>query len=62
MIQLEGFVIASQKNKVYHLKKALYGLRQALRAWYSNIDEYLKEKGLHHNSVDYNLYYCFEDG
>jgi hypothetical protein len=27
-------------NKVYKLKKALYGLRQAPRAWYSKIEPY----------------------
>lgn len=30
--QPEGFVISGKQNKVYKLKKALYGLRQAPRA------------------------------
>lgn len=34
----EGFVIQGQENKVYRLKKALYGCRQAPRNWYSRID------------------------
>ena len=31
--QPEGFVITGQEVKLYKLKKALYGLRQAPRAW-----------------------------
>jgi hypothetical protein len=62
MTQVEGFVVAGQKNKVCHLKKAFYGLEQALHAWYSKIDEYLKEHGLHHSNANYNLYYYLENG
>jgi hypothetical protein len=43
MTQLEGFVVVGQKSEVCHLKKALYCLKQAPRAWYSKINEYLKE-------------------
>jgi hypothetical protein len=31
-------------NKVYKLKKALYGLRQAPRAWYSKIESYFSQE------------------
>ncbi len=30
VIQLEGFVVIGQKNKLCHLKKTFYGLKQAL--------------------------------
>ena len=34
----EGFIIPGQEEKVYVLKKVLYGLKQALRAWYNKMD------------------------
>ena len=33
MEQLQDFEVEGKENNVYKLKKALYGLRQALRAW-----------------------------
>ncbi|RVX16307.1 Retrovirus-related Pol polyprotein from transposon RE2 [Vitis vinifera] len=41
--QPEDFV--ADPEKVYLLKKELYGFKQAPRAWYSRIDEHLKKKG-----------------
>lgn len=38
MMQPEGFVIKGQERMVYKLRKALYELRQAPRAWYSKVD------------------------
>lgn len=35
--QPPGYVRKGEKHKVYKLLKALYGLRQASRAWYSRI-------------------------
>jgi len=44
-------------------KKALHGLKQAPRAWYSRIDSYLLQMGFEKSGVDPNLYYivCGED-
>ena len=36
-----GFVVGGEEEKVYLLKKVLYGLKLAPRAWYSRIDEHL---------------------
>ena len=41
--QSDGFAIKRHEDEVYLLKKALYGLKQAPRAWYSKIDEQLKQ-------------------
>jgi hypothetical protein len=38
--QPQGFVTKGQEEKVYKLKKILYRLKQAPRAWYSEIDNY----------------------
>ena len=53
--QPEGFVKEGEEHKVYRLIKALYGLRQAPRAWNARLDKCLKELGfkrcLHEQAV-----------
>ncbi|GJU55644.1 retrovirus-related pol polyprotein from transposon TNT 1-94 [Tanacetum coccineum] len=39
--QLDGFVDQDNPNHVYKLKKALYELKQALRAWYDLLSSFL---------------------
>ncbi|KAG7559183.1 Integrase catalytic core [Arabidopsis thaliana x Arabidopsis arenosa] len=41
--QPEGFEIKGEENKVYKLNKALYGLRQAPRAWNNKLNQILCE-------------------
>jgi hypothetical protein len=41
---------------VCKLKKALYGLKHAPRAWYYRLDKYLQQAGFKKGSVDNNLY------
>lgn len=43
--QPDGFVKENQKHKVYMLLKALYGLRQAPRAWYARLIKCLRSFG-----------------
>ena len=45
MQQPEGFIIKGQENKVYKLKKAIYGLKQASHAWNKQVDKSLKSLG-----------------
>ena len=42
---------------IIKLNKSLYGLKQALRAWYSRIDSYLQRLGFSKREVDPNLYF-----
>jgi hypothetical protein len=37
----QGFEVEDKKSHVYRLKKALYRLKQAPRAWYGRIDSFL---------------------
>ena len=38
MEQPQGFEIHGRESHVYRLKKSVYGMKQAPRAWYSRID------------------------
>ena len=42
----QSYEVPGQEHKVHKLKKELYGLKQALRSWYSRIDSYLIENGI----------------
>ncbi|GJW98092.1 retrovirus-related pol polyprotein from transposon TNT 1-94 [Tanacetum coccineum] len=43
--QPDGFVDPDCSEKVYLLRKSLYGLKQALRAWYDELSNFLISKG-----------------
>lgn len=45
VVQPEGFVVKGQEHKVYKLKRALYGLRQAPRAWNIKLNQILRALG-----------------
>jgi len=45
MEQPQGFKVPGNKHKVLHLKKAIYGLKQAARAWWHELDRSLKALG-----------------
>ena len=51
----EGYHPAGGDNQVLRLKKALYGLCQAPRAWYQKVDTYLLQQGFKRGTADTNL-------
>jgi hypothetical protein len=55
-------VVNRKESHVCSLKKALYRLKQAPRAWYSRIDGYLMSLGFTKSDADPNLYYKVIDG
>ena len=56
MTQPPGFKVAGQEQKVCRLAKAICGLKQAPRAWYMKIDQYLTDQGFQRSPSDANLY------
>jgi hypothetical protein len=54
MEQPQGFM--QDSYLVYLLKKSLYGLKQALRAWYAKMDSYLLSQNFVRCKSDPNVY------
>ncbi|GKA10333.1 retrovirus-related pol polyprotein from transposon TNT 1-94 [Tanacetum coccineum] len=54
--QPDGFVDPNHPEKVYHLRKALYGLIQAPRAWYDELSKFLMSKGFTKGTIDPTLF------
>ena len=54
--QPQGFAKEGEEDKVYFLKKAFYGLKQALRSWYIKIDEHLLNLGFTKSLAEATLY------
>ncbi|GJS66193.1 putative ribonuclease H-like domain-containing protein [Tanacetum coccineum] len=56
MSQPEGFVDPDSPHHVYRLKKALYRLKQAPRAWYDTLSKFLLAQGFSKGVVDPTLF------
>nr|GEZ46532.1 retrovirus-related Pol polyprotein from transposon TNT 1-94 [Tanacetum cinerariifolium] len=54
--QLEGFIDADYPSHVYKLKKALYRLKQAPRAWYDELSTFLLQNGFSKGTTDPTLF------
>ena len=54
--QSPGFTVAGKEKMVYRLRKALYGLRQAPRAWNAKLDVTLKEMGFQQSDHEAAMY------
>jgi hypothetical protein len=51
------FVLRGHEHRVLRLVKALYGLRQAPRAWYAKLDESLIKLGFTRSSSEHAIYF-----
>ena len=49
--QPEGFVDPTKRDMVYKLHKALYGIKQAARAWYERLHNYLVQIGFQEQMI-----------
>nr|GEX08394.1 hypothetical protein [Tanacetum cinerariifolium] len=54
--QPKCFVDPQHPTKVYKVVKALYGLHQALRAWYATLSTFLLKHGYKRGSIDKTLF------
>ncbi|GKF28163.1 putative ribonuclease H-like domain-containing protein [Tanacetum coccineum] len=54
--QPPGFVDPEFPNRVYKVKKTLYGLHQAPRAWYETLSTYLSNNGFQRGTIDKTLF------
>ncbi|GJW98706.1 retrovirus-related pol polyprotein from transposon TNT 1-94 [Tanacetum coccineum] len=54
--QPDGFVDQDNQNHVYKLKKALYGSKQAPRAWYDLLSKFLLSREFSKGTVDPTLF------
>nr|GEV16035.1 hypothetical protein [Tanacetum cinerariifolium] len=56
MMQPPGFQDLEFPARVYKVEKAMYGLHQALRAWYGTLSKYLLTNGLQRGKIDQTLF------
>ncbi|GJS78472.1 retrovirus-related pol polyprotein from transposon TNT 1-94 [Tanacetum coccineum] len=54
--QPEGFVDPDHPSHVYRLKKALYGLKHAPRAWYDTLSRFLLDNKFSKGAIDLTLF------
>lgn len=56
VVQPQGFEDKNQEGKVLKLRKALYGLHQAPRAWNAKLDQCLRSLGLEKCPQEHSVY------
>jgi hypothetical protein len=54
--QAPGFVVPGKEGKVLRLRKALYGLRQAPRAWNAKLDAMMTSLGFQRSKSEHAMY------
>jgi len=56
MHQLEGYIDPTKPNYICKLSKAIYGLKQALRAWFDSLRGTLLKWGFQNTKSDSSLF------
>nr|GEX22793.1 putative ribonuclease H-like domain-containing protein [Tanacetum cinerariifolium] len=56
VMQPPGFQDSEFLARVYKVKKAMYGLHQAPRAWYGTLSKYLLTNGFQRGTIDHTLF------
>ena len=58
MLNIQGYVIKWEDEKIYKLKKkkTSYGLHQTPKAWYTHIDNYFVKNGFQRYPYKHTLY------
>ncbi|GKG37143.1 putative ribonuclease H-like domain-containing protein, partial [Tanacetum coccineum] len=51
-----GFEDPDFPSRVYKVEKAMYGLHQALRAWYETLSTYLLDNGFQRGKIEKTLF------
>ena len=58
MQQPEGFKLRGQENKVLHLRRAIYGLKQAALAWWKELESSMKRLGFKCTASDAGVFFA----
>jgi hypothetical protein len=62
MAQPKGFVVKGKEHMGCHLRKFIYGLKQASRQWYRKFNETIRSFGFKENKEDNCIYVKFRSG
>jgi hypothetical protein len=62
MAQPKGFVVKGKEHMGCHLRKSIYGLKQASRQWYLKFDEIIRSFSFKENEEDNYIYAKFRNG
>jgi hypothetical protein len=60
--QAKGFAVKGKEHMWCHLRKSIYGLKQASRQWYLKFDETIRSFGFKENKEDNCIYAKFRNG
>jgi hypothetical protein len=61
MAQPKGFAVKGKEHMGCHLRKSIYGLKQASRQWYLKFDETIRSFGFKENEEDNCIYAKFRN-